>query len=466
MKRGHHCLIIVIFFLFNQFYISAQFNSTYLKLIAKEKYIKTEQTLLKDLQKKPKDVEMNFSMAVLYISQKYPGYNIEKAYEYLIRAKQSFDDITKERDLKRLNKIPINNYIIGNYNDTICSLALKKAILINNTETYNKYLSAYITAPINYTEQAIDFRNENSFKIAFETNTHEAFQEFIKSYPDSKQITEAVINRNKLAFEKVKRLDKIANYKEFINKYADAIEVVEAYDRIHELAYIQAERENTSAAYKYFMDEYPSGKQYVKAFSMMEKRQFFENTVPGDWKKYRSFIEKFPENSWKSFAQDSIFLIGTTTSNLEILNYCVEQFTGESKQKALEMFYKIATMDGEKMSLNMFYSMHDDNSFNETKLDDYKLAALGDSIMQMKPSDFNKPLFESYIKAAAPNEKAFLVARKLLSADIDVKNWSSAFDKAKLYATYFDGKNKRMNDLVFMLGLLRNTPKPILKETL
>ena len=108
----------------------------------------------------------------------------------------------------------------------------------------------------------------------------------------------------------------------------------------------------------------------------MEKRQFLENTTPGDWKKYRDFIKRFPENSWKAFALDSIYMIGTKTDNIEIIGYCVDNFTGENRKKALHVLYDIFTADGEKSTLDMFYSIYDDDSFSDFKMADYKAAAI------------------------------------------------------------------------------------------
>lgn len=465
MKKDYYGILVFSVFLLFQNTVYGQFNSSYLKLIAKENYVDAEKKLLKDLQKEPTDVEMNFSMAILYITSKYPGYNSEKAYESIMKAKDAFENTIKEKDIKKLNKIPINKDVIESYIDTICHHALNEAIDINTSDIYEKYLSTYRFAPEEYTKQVIALRNEAKYKIALEKNTVEGFQEFIRNYPDAKQVSDAVVKRNQLAFEKVRRLDKIPDYKEFINRYPDATEVIPAYERIYELAYIQAERENTSAAYKFFTEEYPSSKQYNKALKMMEKRQYLENTVPGNWKKYKSFIERFPANPWKSFAQDSIFMIGSTSENLEILNYCVDSFTDDKKQKALLTLYKIFTMDGEKMTLDMFYSRYDDEVFNDVKLDDYKLAALGDSLMRMIPKEMNKPIFENYIKAAAPKEKAFRVIKKLLMPDIDAKDWAAAFEKAKSYSQYFGGKNKSFDDFIYFLGSLKNAPKPIINVT-
>lgn len=452
--------IVLVFSLF-QSQAYSQFNSSYLKLIGKEKYTEVEKKLIKDLQKKPENVEMNFSMAVLYNTKKFEGYQPEKAYDYLQKAYMAFGKIIKEKELKKLNKIPVNKNVLDNMSDSICKMALNDAIEINTVEVFEKYLTLYKTAPEAYQKHVVKLRNELQYQAAAEKNTIDSYQEFISRYSEAEQIPEATKRRNQLAFEQTKRLNKIANYKDFISKYPDAVEVLEAYEKIDELAFIQAERENTTASYKYFIEEYPSSKQYKMAFNLMEKRQFIENTIPGDWKKYKSFIEKYPYNQWKRFAQDSIYLIGLNTENPEILNYCVDNFDNENKQRALALLYKIFTRDGEKTSLDMFYSKYDDEIFYNIKIDDYKVAALGDSVMRLIPNEINKPIFENYIKLAAPKDKAFLVLKKLIKNDIDRKDWTAAYEKITQYSTYFGEKNKQLNDLIYFLSILKTTPKVV-----
>lgn len=447
-------------FLFLPLVIYAQFNTSNLKAIAKEKYADTEKKLLKDLQKKPNDVELNFTMAILYISPKFQNYNIETAYDYLYKAQKAFESITDDKVIKRLSKIPINTLILENYTDTICSRAFDKASDINNLDAYENFLSVYKTSPEKYVKRATDLRNEKKFENVVQGNSVEAYPDFINRFPDAAQIPEAITKRNALAFEKTRRLDKIQDYRDFISKYADAKEVESAYDRIHELAYQQAERENTAASYKYFIDEFPSSKQYKKAFNMMEKRQFLENTTPGDWKKYRDFIKRFPENSWKTFALDSIYMIGTKTENIEILSYCIDNFSAEKRNKALHILYDIFTADGEKSTLDMFYSLYDDESFTDFKIADYKWVTIGDSLLKIVPREINKPIYEKYIKETAPGQKAFRVLRRLIEQDVDTKNWSSALETVNNYAIYFKGKNKSLNELQYFLDKLKNAPKP------
>jgi len=427
-------------------------QSNYLKLIEKKKYAKAEKKINKGLSKTPDDIGLNYSMATLLIERKFKDYNSEKSYEFLIKSKSIYERLTDEKELKSLNKVPINKTTYDAYTDTICRCALEDATSKNDIETYQKFLDFYKTAPFQYKEKATENRNGIAFKTASDINTVDAYQNFISKYPDAIQINEARKKRDALAFENAKTIDNIESYKNFISKYPDAVELNQAWERVNELAYAEATKENTSYAYKKFIDEYPHSKQYTEAFRLFEIKQFFENTKIGDWISYRSFIEYYPENTWISAAQDSVYTIGMRTENLENLKYCVDNFTGISKDKALLLYHDVFTNDGEKQTLDLFYEKYDNIIFNDIKTKDYEIAELGKEVMLHQPYSakyFSK--YDEYIRIAAPREKAFVALQRMISLQIANKDWKSAIDKINTYLVFFGTRSKKLTDLISIL---------------
>ena len=464
-------------------------QSRYLKFIEKGKYAKAERKINKALIKEPKDVGHNFTMAMLLINRKYKGFNTSKSYEYLIISENLYSNIVDEKVIKNLNKIPIDKVVFLNYTDTICKYALDDAITLNNLEVYEKYLEFYKKTPLNYKNILIQNRNILAFKIAATANTVESFQYFITRYPDASQIIEAISKRNERAFEKVKSLntleayqnfinlypnasqiteaiskrnerafdlaktaDNINDYKKFISNYQKAKEVKEAWTRIHELAFMIAEKENTAKAYKKFMDEYPKCKQYDAAFKLFEEKQFFEKTTIGDWGSYKSFIENYPTHPWINIASDSIYSISKVTENLDALKYCVNNFSGDQRNKALILFHDIYTNDGEKSTLDLFYEKYDDDILESIKTTDYEIAEQGNQLQLHLPYNLaNYSEYDNYIRLAAPREKAFVALQRMVSKDINQKNWQVAINKVINYTSYFGDKNKKIVDLINIL---------------
>ncbi len=427
-------------------------QKSYLKLIEKGKYNKAEKKINKAIEKEPKDVGHNFTMAILLINRKHKGYNASKAYEYLKTAEKLYVNTIDEKELKSLNKIRINSLIFQNYIDTICKYALDDAINENTLEIYEKYLDFYKTTPFNYKNIAIEKRDEVAFKITSTINSVESYQYFISKYPSAKQIPEATSHRNLLAFKITKTIDNIIEFKTFIKKYPSAIEVKDAWLRIHELAFAQAEKENTANSYKIFIDEYPNSKQYNFAFKTFEAKQFFENTAIGNWESYKIFIENHPNNLWVDIAKDSIFMICKATRNSNALDYSLNNFSGDRRNALLLFFHDIYTNDGETTTLDLFYKKYDDEIFSAIKTKDYELAKQADQLLlylQYNPSNYSE--YDKYIKLAAPKEKAFVALQRVISTDINKKNWQLAINKIKDYIGYFGKSNKKLNELINVL---------------
>lgn len=465
-------------------------QSNYLRLLEKGKFAKAEKKINKAILKEPNDIGHNYIMALLLINRKYKGYDAPKSYEYIIKSENLYRNTFDEKEIKRLNKIPINTIVFQNYTDTICKNALDDAFEKNTLEAYQNYLDFYKNSPTNYKNKAILKRDVEAYKIATSSNSVESYQYFISKYPNAIQINDATAKRNSLAFEKAKfinsveayqnfidlypkafeineatlkrneqayiiakKSDNINDYKIFINKYPSAIEVNQAWTRIHELAFSIAEKENTAKAYKTFMDEYPKSEQYAAAFKLFEEKQFFENIIIGDWESYRVFIENYSSSNWKSAANDSIFSICKMTENMNALTYCMDNFTGEQRDKALILFHDIYTNDGETATLDLFYEKYDNDVFTEIKTTDYEIAELGNLLFLSLPYNAdNLSEYEKYIQLAAPREKAFVALQRMISKDVNQKNWQAALNKVNNCISYFGDKNKKILNLINILN--------------
>jgi outer membrane protein OmpA-like peptidoglycan-associated protein/uncharacterized protein YegL len=262
------------------------------------------------------------------------------------------------------------------------------------------------------------------------------------------------------AFEKIKLIDKIESYNEFITAYPNSSATKLAWERIYELAFTNAQKENTSSSYQNFIHLYPKSKQILLANQLLNERFFSENTTVGDWNSYQLFIKDYPEKSkWKAIAEDSILSIGIKTNNLLALDYCVENFIGNKKLSAIITLHDVFTNDGEKQTLDYFYNKYDFPSLKNIQVQDYELAKLGNQLLlenSYNTNDFKK--FDTYIKLAAPREKAFVALQRLISDDISKRKWKLASETVKSYSHYFGKNNKNVNNLLKILSSAPSTP--------
>ena len=460
-----------------------------LRLIEKDKFSTVERRLNKDILKEPNDAGLNYEMAVLLIQRGYPKYSPESSYMFLMKTMSLYESTTDPKKLKAYDKIPINKVLFQNYNDTICRHAFEDANNENSVAGYEKFLTYFKTTPEIYKTRIIQNRDIAAFIEASVKNTVESFQNFITKYPDAVQKNEAIKSRNSLAFQIAKSADKIESYKEFITKYPEAIEVKESWERVYELAFTVAEQENSlqsykifvteypkssqfatamsrinemnyaiaekgnnAASYKKFIDENPNSKQYEKAFKLFEEKQYQENTITGDFRSLISFIQKNPNNSWKAVAMDSLQAIGFRTEEPDALKFCTDSLKGSKHNDALLLYHDVFTNDGEKQTLDLFYKNYNDTILNEIKKKDYELAELGNKLpleLIYKPADFQ--IYDEYIRKAAPREKAFVALQRIISPDINVKDWKFAVNKLNTYISCFKTKTRKIKEMISLL---------------
>ena len=423
------------------------------KHIDKGDFAKAEKNLTKDLEKNPADIAALYTMALLHINRGYPKYNAPKAYNYIVNAINLYANLTDEKELKDLFKIPLNQDYFNAVTLTICKEALLDANTLNTVEGYDTYLAYYKASPQEYKNEAVENRNIAAFKIATGINTVASYQEFINTYPNAQQVQLATSNRNALAFNLAKEVNTIKEYEKFISTYPAAAEVEEAWSRIHGLAFAAAKKENSAKAYKGFMDKYPKSKQFSESKNLYQERQFLENTTVGNWESYRDFIEDYGSNPWIENAKDSIFLYGQQTQDLAALKYVAKKYTGGKKKTALVYLHDLVTLDGERLTLDEFYGEFDDPSLQGIKATDYALADLGDELdLRYSFSEDQANLYDSYIRQAAPKEKAFVALQRLISIDVNKKNWQGALNKVNAYKPFFGEKNKKLEDLIALLS--------------
>jgi len=332
-------------------------------------------------------------MAVMYTNREYKKYSTSESYQYLLKSKNFFQLLTDEREIKNLNKVPINNGIYSNYIDTISRYALEDATAINTVSAYENFLSHYSLMPLIYKEkaisqkelvafktaceqnteeayikfiaenpgatqitEAINRRNTAAYKTASTINTEESYQIFIDAYPTSKQVIDAINYRNTRAFEKAKAAGKAENLKVFIQKYPRANEINQAQELLYDLAFEDAKRVNNCKTYADYIKEFPESKHIDEVAKLFEKQQFYESTSREQWYSYVEYMNKYPESKYIAQALDSIKELGMKQQIAPAIFYTLKNNPNINFNNTILKYYEIISQDGELTSLQNFES--------------------------------------------------------------------------------------------------------------
>lgn len=367
----------LVFFVFSTAIVYSQ---DYSNLIENRKYSKVLKKSLKVLKKTPNSIE-DLYFASVVTSRVGAGnlYSPKQAYDYYIKAKVEYVKETDDKKLLKLDKIPINYTSFRVLSDSIYTGGLNYSINANTEESFIEFLSYFVEATENYKNKAVIERNRLAFEKSKSLNTIEGYRKFIKNYAQAVEVSEAWKGIHTLSFQESLAKNTIDGYEEFISKFPSAIQVQEAVEKIHFLSYELALKENNSSAFKYFIDKYPKSKQVTKAKEIFYLLEFKENTVQGSWESYRDFYENF-EGLFVDIAKDSLITLANYSGNAKNLLYCIINDIGD-KGNLIQKYYNEISKDGELATLNFFKEKFSSYLPLIEKFEsDYELAQMASSI--------------------------------------------------------------------------------------
>ncbi|MDR1679792.1 MAG: OmpA family protein [Prevotellaceae bacterium] len=417
----------------------AQNQNEYLNLIKEQKYSKAEKLAEKALQKNPADISANFGKAALLLQKDYELSNPDSAYRYAMRAKEEFATIKDRTELAALRKEKINRSAINKLISQSYKLSLDRADEMGDLLDYQQFLASYPDADDMYKNRAKNRIANIFYKALRDTNKIKTYSDFIADYPD----TEAA---------------------------------AKAQQRLHKLAFEAAELDGTKTAYKNFMDNYPESREYPKAKAMYETSRYIVQPYERKVREYKRFLDanRGKDDFSVEEKQDSLLAIALQTNDIVLLKYCATNFSGYKREEAMLYYHDVFTDDGEKVSLDAFYKNNADPLFKTIRVNDYKLATLGDSlnfnppqagkqiIGVQSPEDMQREIkkqsemYDRYIKLAAPRERAFVALQRMMAHDIADKKWKEALETIQQYKIYFGAGNPKILELEKMFSSTAN----------
>jgi outer membrane protein OmpA-like peptidoglycan-associated protein len=429
-----------------------------IKLFEKKEFDKAEKKVNKELESIRKgkvdieDPRVKYVKALLYNEKKFSMFVPDSAYTYLIYSigvHRKVKDVKLTEDLKEnlFNQDLINKTMLA-----ICENAYEIVHKQNTEDAYNGYLSYYKDGNEQVRGKVIQDRNEVSYQTALNNNTVESFQDFINKYPKAEEVPSARENRDALAYEISSNEHTIQSYKSFIKKYPNAIQVSVAWGHIYDIDFENAKSANKASAYYDHMNAYAKSSHYDEALTLSHDCEFNETIIENQIESYLEFVNRFgAKNPNKPIALDTLFNHYEQELNFDGMEFCVNKANNKQRKKLVLRYHDIYTIDGEWSTLNKFYNKYDDLSLSGVKKEDYRIAEMGRRIILKNgysESQFNQ--YDTYIKEAAPTDRAYVALIRMIKKDIDGKLYSNALGKAQKYSEEFK-VNKNYQSLINLL---------------
>ena len=224
-------LSIFIFVLLTSFWCTAQ--EVYYELYKSQDWEKLTKKLEPVLQKQPKNVVANHVAGMMYANQNYPGYSYDKAYNYLQTTKTELGKMSSA-DRQKYSKYLTVKKVQKDF-DTVCQRLFEATYALHSVSQCNQFLKNYKRAPKELLDSITTLRNMWAFEDVQKVNTKDAYQTFITTYPEAKEISMAVKKRDSIAFNETVRKNSCDAYLDFIKTYPQS----DYIQQVQKLYYVQ-----------------------------------------------------------------------------------------------------------------------------------------------------------------------------------------------------------------------------------
>ena len=221
-------------------------------------------------QLKGDSVGGGYGLSVIYSRNDNPFYQTDSALKFILLANRKFSSLD-EKLKGKLFAVGIDQNEIYDQKQRVSQLFYKMALDSMTTKAFNDFILNHDW--FNNKTRAILIRDSLAFDDASQENSWQAFQFFYKTYYNSRQ---APASRNKydLLFYQDKTGNKsLAEHEKFILEFPKSPYNKDAQDRIYEIS----TKSETRISYYNFIKKYPKNKNVEEAWEVIYKKSVKRN---------------------------------------------------------------------------------------------------------------------------------------------------------------------------------------------
>ena len=240
-------------------FINSREKNALLKIQVKQ-WSDAREILEGSYRKDPTSVETLYMLAVYFSSNGNPKYQPDSARTLVDAAIESLNK-SDQRTKDRLQKFPVNEQILSRLKDQI---------------------------------------DRGALKLAYKANSVEAFSEFIQRYPDAKQIRQAILKRDSLAFQIATEKNSAQSFRQYIKDWPDSHLIPLATEKFDEKNYLEKTRNGTALELESFYNNFPDSRWRNQALEKL----FYLSTIDGSQAAFNSFAKRFPGTKFAQLSTD------------------------------------------------------------------------------------------------------------------------------------------------------------------
>lgn len=301
------------------------------------------------------------------------------------------------------------------------------------------------------------------FLNARRKHTIKAYQDFIRAYPR----TPFVVFAQDGIYALTMKGEDLSNYDYFVRKYSDYNEIDSLWKRFYKL-YVK-QRGNASVlafakAYPNypFQDQLEADKRQTQA--ELEHPLYERIVATEDVLLALDFFKRHPKSSYLPKLELPLYKALQKNPLLRGSRTFLKHYPRSSYYNAvLVLYYNELVKDGELSTLNQFMMEHPEYKDVERQQKDLVLAEQGAKLpLQHSMPTGSEISYETYIKAAAPKDRAFVALQRRLEPLILKNDNQAATEILKRLAPHFGPNDVRIQQLYQYLQPSPSNSTPVI----
>ena len=395
--------------------------------------------------------------------------NTTEAYENFIKVFKKAPSKYNARAVKSRNRI-----------------AFELAKNLNTYAGYQDFIATYQTSLKHRNPSILKQAKLRLFEVYIEKNGWSELETFAKDNPDNPYVLDNATEE----FRKIEKSNNLELHRDFLDQHKESILRNFSLNKIADLIlengktedhnwfvfsfpdhkssnalwenylqlYIKENGESSVIDFATEFPQYPFKEELLRAKNKTIESQLtnviknLENST--DVNELLSFLETYPESFYSAEINNRLLpLLKQNPSVNYFERYFALNISLDEMPDLLNHMYQIYAWDLNLEALNTFMQswgkVLPDTSFVS------KDRALAKEKIRLRLksswSEKNTTRYDEFIKKAAPNYAAYQALQKMLSPDIQLKNWSFALGKMENYKSYFKEESTAFNQLYDVL---------------
>lgn len=168
-----------------------------------------------------------------------------------------------------------------------------------------------------------------------------------------------------------------------------------------------------------------------------------------DASEFTQFFEWYPEESPLAFEEAWAKAIMTKPTVRSCEQYLKIFKTSTQRNAVLQQLYNLQAQDGELITLIRFSKTYPDFADTARLNKDLMIARMGNALqLHSDYTPTQNTQYDTYIKAAAPKELAFVALQRMIAYPLKQKKWAEAVTTIQKYSPYFGSNHPKIKELL------------------